>query len=110
MEKKSVSRTLLHLLFFFACAMWFVAVLVRAARTEGYQILYSEGRYWDCAQGWYDDEGNVCNIEEYLFTEDDVGKGMIFHYRIPYPIMYAYGAVLIIVSFFLARLYRKERG
>ncbi len=27
-----------------------------------------------------------------------------------YPIMYAYGAVLIIVSFFLARLYRKERG
>lgn len=26
-----------------------------------------------------------------------------------YPIMYAYGAVLIIVSFFLARLYRKER-
>lgn len=27
-----------------------------------------------------------------------------------YPIMYAYGAVLIIVSFFLARLYRKERN
>ena len=74
MEKKNVSRTLLHLLFFFACAMWFVAVLVRAGRTEGYQILFSEGRYWDCAQGWYDDEGNVCNIEEYLFTEDDVGK------------------------------------
>ena len=48
--------------------MWFVAVLVRAARTEGYQILFSEGRYWDCAQGWYDDEGNVFNIEEYLFT------------------------------------------
>lgn len=83
MEKKNVSRTLLHLLFFFACAIWFVAVLVRAGRTEGYQILFSEGRYWDCAQGWYDEEGNVCNIEEYLFTEDDVGKEMIFHYRIP---------------------------
>ncbi len=49
MEKKSVSRALLHLLFFIAVAMWLIAVFIRAARTEGYQILYSEGRHWDCA-------------------------------------------------------------
>ena len=83
MEKKDVSRTILHLLFFFAVGIWLIAVLVRAARTEGDQILYSEGRFWDCSQGWYDDEGNVYNIEEYVFTRDDVGKEKVFHYRIP---------------------------
>ncbi len=43
MKKKNVNRTLLHLLFFFAVGIWLIAVLVRAARTEGDQILYSEG-------------------------------------------------------------------
>lgn len=65
-------------LFFFACAMWFVAVLVRAGRTEGYQILFSEGRYTikkQTKQMFIEDEGgSICEgkYADFLIVDKDL--------------------------------------
>ncbi|MBR6316408.1 MAG: diguanylate cyclase [Lachnospiraceae bacterium] len=63
--------------------LWLVSVLFKAGRFEGHQILIDEGLYYDCCEGWYDDEGNVFNIEKLVFTKEEVGKEKIVHYQIP---------------------------
>ncbi len=83
MEQKKKSIIVLHLLFLAAIALWLIAVLLRAALTEGDQIAYRSGDVFLCADGWYDDEGNKCNIEKYVFTRADVGKEIVFHYKVP---------------------------
>ena len=71
---------LVYLLIF---VMWLGSVLIKAARADGNQIIFEEGEYFDCNEGWYDDEGNVFNIEKLVFTKNDVLKEKIIHYRIP---------------------------
>ena len=63
--------------------LWLVSVLFKAYRAEGDQILVHDGDYYDICDGWYDDEGNVYNIENIVFTKADVSKEKIIHYRIP---------------------------
>ena len=63
--------------------MWLGSVLIKAVRAEGNQIILEKGDYFDCSEGWYDDEGNVFNIEKLVFTKDDVLKEKIIHYQIP---------------------------
>ncbi|MDY6398801.1 MAG: GGDEF domain-containing protein [Treponema sp.] len=71
---------LVYLLIF---VLWLGSVLIKAARADGNQIIFEEGEYFDCSEGWYDDEGNVFNIEKLVFTKSDVLKEKIIHYRIP---------------------------
>jgi hypothetical protein len=52
--------------------LWLGSVLIKAARAPGNQILYEKGDYFDCCDGWYDDDGNVFNIEKLVFTKEDV--------------------------------------
>ena len=63
--------------------LWLVSVLFKAYRADGDQILVHDGDYYDICDGWYDDEGNVYNIENIVFTKADVSKEKIIHYRIP---------------------------
>nr|MCR5054850.1 hypothetical protein [Lachnospiraceae bacterium] len=83
MKEISKRILILHILFGFAIALWLVAVLGRAAYTAGNQIKYTEGRFYECADGWYDDEGNEFNIEKYVFSENDLNKETVLHYKIP---------------------------
>ena len=69
--------------------LWLVSVLFKAGRFEGHQILIDKGQYYDCCEGWYDDEGNVFNIEKLVFTKEDVGKEKVVHYQIPDAQVYA---------------------
>ncbi|MCR5418508.1 MAG: GGDEF domain-containing protein [Lachnospiraceae bacterium] len=72
------------MIFYFVIVfLWLGSVLFKAYRTEGDQIIFKEGDYYDCSEGWYDDEGNVYNIEDIVFTRDDVLKEKVIHYRIP---------------------------
>ena len=63
--------------------MWLGSVFIKATRADGNQILVEKGDYFDCCEGWYDDQGNVFNIEKLVFTKDDVLKEKIIHYQIP---------------------------
>ena len=63
--------------------LWLVSVLFKAYRAEGEQILVHDGDYYDICDGWYDDDGNVYNIENIVFTKADVLKEKVIHYRIP---------------------------
>ncbi len=63
--------------------LWLVSMLIKAERTEGRQILFDNEEYFDCNEGWYDDEGKVFKIEELVFTREDVLKEKTVHYRIP---------------------------
>ena len=37
--------------------IWLGSVIIKAARTDGNQIIFDNGDYYDCCEGWYDDEG-----------------------------------------------------
>ena len=63
--------------------IWLGSVLIKAERADGNQIILEKGDYYDCSEGWYDDYGNAFNIEELVFTKDDVLKEKIIHYHIP---------------------------
>ena len=63
--------------------MWLGSVLIKAVRAPGNQILYEQGDYFECCEGWYDDDGNVFNIEKLVFTKEDVLKEKVIHYQIP---------------------------
>ena len=39
--------------------MWLGSVFIKATRADGNQILVEKGDYFDCCEGWYDDQGNV---------------------------------------------------
>ena len=63
--------------------LWLVSMLIKAERTEGRQIRFDDEQYFDCNEGWYDDDGKVFNIEELVFTREDVLKEKTVHFRIP---------------------------
>ena len=83
MKKEYLKHNLYLILYSLLVLLWLVSVLFKAYRTEGDQIIAHEGDYYDCSEGWYDDEGNVYNIENIIFTRDDVLKEKVIHYRIP---------------------------
>ena len=75
MKKEYLKHNLYLILYSLLVLLWLVSVLFKAYRTEGDQIIAHEGYYYDCSEGWYDDEGNVYNIENIVFSRDDVLKG-----------------------------------
>jgi len=83
MESQYRKHNIYLLVFFVIIVMWLGSVLIKAARTPGDQIRLEKGDYFDCCEGWYDDEGNVFNIEKLVFTKEDVLKEKTIHYRIP---------------------------
>ncbi len=83
MMKTNKKHNISLLIYIFIILLWFVSLLVKAYRADGDQIIFHDGDYYDCSVGWYDDEGNVYNIEEIVFTKDDVLKEKVIHYRIP---------------------------
>ena len=83
MKKEYLKHNLYLILYSLLVLLWLVSVLFKAYRTEGDQIIAHEGDYYDCSEGWYDDEGNVYNVENIIFTRDDVLKEKVIHYRIP---------------------------
>lgn len=83
MKKEYLKHNLYLILYSLLVVFWFVAILFKAYRTEGDQIIAHEGDYYDCSEGWYDDEGNVYNIENIVFSRDDVLKEKVIRYRIP---------------------------
>ena len=61
----------IYLLFYMVIILaWLGSVLIKAARAPGNQILFEKGDYFDCCDGWYDDDGNVFNIEKLVFTKE----------------------------------------
>ena len=80
MESQYRKHNIYLLVYFVIIVMWLGSVLIKAARTPGDQILFEKGDYFDCCEGWYDDEGNVFNIEKLVFTRDDVLKEKTIHY------------------------------
>ena len=83
MKKEYRKHNIYLILYVLLVVLWLGSVLFKAYRTDGDQILFHDGYYYDCTEGWYDDEGNVYNIENIVFTRDDVLKEKIIHYRIP---------------------------
>ena len=81
--KKYLKAYILGIVLCLSIVLWLIAVMVKASRTEGDQILYREGAYYNCAEGWYDDSGNAVNLEKLVFKKSDVLKTKIYHYRIP---------------------------
>ncbi len=71
--------------------LWLCSMLVKATRTEGSQVLISEGSYYSCSQGWYDDAGNIYNMDKIDYNEEDLGKEHIYHYKIPYNLVIGEG-------------------
>lgn len=83
MESKYRKHSIYLLFYMLIFVMWLGSVLIKAARTDGNQIVVEKGEYFDCCDGWYDDEGNVFNIEKLVFTKEDVLKEKVIHYQIP---------------------------
>lgn len=83
MKKEYLKHNIYLILYSLLVLMWLVAILFKAYRTDGDQIIAHEGDYYDCSEGWYDDDGNVYNIENIIFSRDDVLKEKVIHYRIP---------------------------
>ncbi len=74
MKEQYRKHNIFLMVYILAVALWLVSVMIKASRTEGDQIIFNDGEYYDCTEGWYDDEGNVYNIENVVFTKDDVSK------------------------------------
>ena len=83
MEAQYRKHSIYLLVYTLIFVMWLGSVLIKAERTDGNQIIVEKGDYFDCCEGWYDDEGNVFNIEKLVFTRDDVLKEKVIHYQIP---------------------------
>ena len=83
MEAQYRKHNIYLLVYTLIFVMWLGSVLIKAERTDGNQIIVEKGDYFDCCEGWYDDEGNVFNIEKLVFTKDDVLKEKVIHYQIP---------------------------
>ncbi|MBR4759134.1 MAG: GGDEF domain-containing protein [Lachnospiraceae bacterium] len=83
MQEQNKRHNLFLIIYMFIIVLWLVSVLFKAGRFEGHQILIDKGQYYDCCEGWYDDEGNVFNIEKLVFTKEEVGKEKVVHYQIP---------------------------
>ena len=83
MEAQYRKHNIYLLVYTLIFVMWLGSVLIKAERTDGNQIIVEKGDYFDCGEGWYDDEGNVFNIEKLVFTRDDVLKEKVIHYQIP---------------------------
>lgn len=83
MKERRISGIVFHSIIILTIVLWLVVILVKAATAEGSQIVYSEGDFFKCAEGWYDDDGNTVNLEEHVFKEEELGKEKIFYYRIP---------------------------
>ncbi len=83
MEAQYRKHNIYLLVYTLIFVMWLGSVLIKAERTDGNQIIVEKGDYFDCSEGWYDDEGNVFNIEKLVFTRDDVLKEKVIHYQIP---------------------------
>ena len=83
MEAQYRKHNIYLLVYTLIFVMWLGSVLIKAERTDGNQIIVEKGDYFDCCEGWYDNEGNVFNIEKLVFTKDDVLKEKVIHYQIP---------------------------
>ena len=83
MEAQYRKHNIYLLVYTLIFVMWLGSVLIKAERTDGNQIIVEKGDYFDCCDGWYDNEGNVFNIEKLVFTKDDVLKEKVIHYQIP---------------------------
>ena len=83
MESRYRKHNIYLLIYMLIFIMWLGSVFIKATRADGNQILVEKGDYFDCCEGWYDDDGNVFNIEKLVFTKDDVLKEKIIHYQIP---------------------------
>lgn len=83
MKKEYFKHNLFIFIYILIFALWLVSILIKAGRAEGEQIISHKGDYYECNEGWYDDEGNVYNIEEIVFSKEDVLKEKVIHYRIP---------------------------
>ena len=83
MEAQYRKHNIYLLVYTLIFVMWLGSVLIKAERTDGNQIILEKGDYFDCCEGWYDNEGNVFNIEKLVFTKDDVLKEKVIHYQIP---------------------------
>ncbi len=83
MNKQYRKHNIYLIVYIVIALLWLVSVLFKAYRAEGNQICSDDVEYYDMCEGWYDDEGNVYNIEEVVFTKDDVSKEKVLHYRIP---------------------------
>ncbi len=83
MESQHIKHNIYLLVYLVIILAWLGSVLIKAARAPGDQILFEKGDYFDCCEGWYDDDGNVFNIEKLVFTKDDVLKEKVIHYQIP---------------------------
>lgn len=83
MKNKVIKRKVFIITFVLIVLCWFIMIGYKAHLTEGNQILLPEEDYFDCSEGWYDDEGNTFNIEDISFDEDDIQKEFEFHYLIP---------------------------
>ena len=80
MEKKRISSVVFLAFFLLTIALWLAVVLIKAATAEGAQIVQTEEDYFSCAEGWYDDDGNTVNLEDYVFEEKDINKEKVFYY------------------------------
>ncbi|MCR4741312.1 MAG: diguanylate cyclase [Treponema sp.] len=83
MKKKYVVYDTFISLYCLLIVLWVVAVLIKAYRAPGNQILYRAPAYFDCSAGWYDDRGNILDIDDLTFSKSEVGKERILHYQIP---------------------------
>ena len=83
MGKKRISNVVFYTFFALTIVLWLAVVLIKAATAEGAQIVQTEEDYFSCAEGWYDDDGNTVNLEDYVFEEEDINKEKVFYYRIP---------------------------
>ena len=83
MRKQYAKHNIFLAIYFSIIALWVAAILTKAYRAPGDQILRHEGSYFDCSEGWYDDDGNPVNIETIKFQKSELSKTYNFHYRLP---------------------------
>ena len=69
MKNKVIKRKVFIITFVLVVLCWFIMIGYKAHLTEGNQILLPEEDYFDCSEGWYDDEGNTFNIEDISFDQ-----------------------------------------
>ena len=59
--------------------IWLCAIHIRAFHIDGNQIHFEKDTFYECNEGWYDDEGNVVDISKIKFTRSDLGKQHNYH-------------------------------
>ncbi len=88
MDALKVRHIIFNLILTIIVFLWFISAVVITLKKDGNQVLISEADYFECTEGWYDDEGNVYDMSNVSFTKDDIGKEFVFHYQIPTDISF----------------------